>query len=68
MGSRRDDRDLLAAWKGGGTVSFDDQLGGSLSDLIKKRGGRLLECEVQYYTMMILKGLCGIHEMGVHSL
>ncbi|TXG64318.1 hypothetical protein EZV62_011312 [Acer yangbiense] len=59
------------------TVSFDDQLGGwaydlcleyvpggSLSDLIKKRGGHLPEREVQDYTMMILKGLCGVHEKG----
>ncbi|TXG69222.1 hypothetical protein EZV62_004157 [Acer yangbiense] len=59
------------------TVSFDDQLGGlaydlfleyapggSLSDLIKKRGGRLPEHEVQDYTRMILKGLCGVHKNG----
>ncbi|KAK1559170.1 hypothetical protein Q3G72_011472 [Acer saccharum] len=59
------------------TVSFDDQLGGwaydlfleyapggSLSDLIKKRGGRLPEREVQDYTRMILKGLCGVHQKG----
>ncbi|KAK1559797.1 hypothetical protein Q3G72_018379 [Acer saccharum] len=59
------------------TVSFDDQLGGwaydlcleyvpggSLSDLIKKRGGCLPEREVQDYTRMILKGLCGVHEKG----
>ncbi|KAI9181934.1 hypothetical protein LWI28_020207 [Acer negundo] len=59
------------------TVSFDDQLGGwdydlclkyvpggSLSDLIKKHGGRLPEREVQDYTRMILKGLCGVHEKG----
>ncbi|KAK0582254.1 hypothetical protein LWI29_023452 [Acer saccharum] len=50
------------------TVSFDDQLGGwaydlcleyvpggSLSDLIKKRGGCLPEREVQDFTRMILK-------------
>ncbi|KAK1588659.1 hypothetical protein Q3G72_025601 [Acer saccharum] len=59
------------------TVSFDDQLGGwaydlfleyapggSLSDLIKKCGGCLPEREVQDYTRMILKGLCGVHKKG----
>ncbi|KAK0581316.1 hypothetical protein LWI29_012411 [Acer saccharum] len=59
------------------TVSFSEQLtgwvydllleyapGGTLSDLIKNRGGRLPECEVREYTRMILKGLCGVYQKG----
>ncbi|KAK3169145.1 hypothetical protein Dsin_000049 [Dipteronia sinensis] len=59
------------------TVGFSEQLGGwvydllleyapggTLSDLIKNRGGRLPECEVQEYTKMIFKGLCGVHQKG----
>ena len=36
--------------------------GGTLEDLIKKTGGKLVE--LQRYTRMIVKGLCCIHEKG----
>ncbi|XP_059654350.1 mitogen-activated protein kinase kinase kinase 20-like [Cornus florida] len=38
--------------------------GGTLEDLIKKRGGKLSEPEVRVYSRMILKGLHYIHEKG----
>ncbi|XP_050260669.1 mitogen-activated protein kinase kinase kinase 20-like [Quercus robur] len=38
--------------------------GGTLEDLIKKTGGKLVEYDVQRYTRMIVKGLRCIHEKG----
>ncbi|KAK7839688.1 mitogen-activated protein kinase kinase kinase 17 [Quercus suber] len=38
--------------------------GGTLEDLIKKSGGKLVEYDVQRYTRMIVKGLRCIHEKG----
>ncbi|KAL5855599.1 hypothetical protein ACOSQ4_005401 [Xanthoceras sorbifolium] len=58
------------------TISFDEELGwvydlllecapgGTLSDLLKNRGGCLPEYDVQDCTRMILKGLCSIHDKG----
>jgi serine/threonine protein kinase len=40
-------------------------LGGTLDDLIKKSGGKLMvERDVQKYTRKIVKGLCCMHEKG----
>ncbi|KAJ0078158.1 hypothetical protein Patl1_37078 [Pistacia atlantica] len=36
--------------------------GETLLDVIRRRGGKLSEPEVQHYTRLILKGLCSIHE------